>query len=154
MDTLGCHVIAELDGCDPTLLCDPELIRRALVEAARAAGATLLAEHTFKFKDAGVSGFALLAESHISIHTWPEHAYAAVDIYTCGEHTRPELARDALAEWLGSTHQRTSILTRGAPTPDGGHDHRPGEQSRVIVHGGHAHRPMALRARAAAKRAS
>jgi S-adenosylmethionine decarboxylase len=124
MDTLGRHVIAELDGCDVTVLGNPESIRRHLLEAARKAGAKVLADTVFDFKDGGVSGFVLLAESHISIHTWPEHRYAAVDIYTCGDHTVPEKGCTHLADALGASRTRVTSLERGLPDAGGGHDHQ------------------------------
>jgi S-adenosylmethionine decarboxylase len=123
MDTLGRHVIAELDGCDERILRDSDAIRRHLLEAARRAGATVLTEKTFDFKDGGVSGFVLLAESHISIHTWPEHHYAAIDIYTCGEHTMPDKGCIHLADALGATQLRMTSLARGVPGSSGGHEH-------------------------------
>jgi S-adenosylmethionine decarboxylase len=123
MDTLGRHVIAELDGCDGDVISDTESIRRHLLDAARRAGATVLAEETFEFKNGGVSGFVLLAESHISIHTWPEHGYAAIDIYTCGAHTMPDKGAIHLADVLGATHVRMTSLSRGVPGPGGGHEH-------------------------------
>jgi S-adenosylmethionine decarboxylase len=123
MDTRGRHVIAELDGCDPARLTDPAAIRSSLLEAARAAGATALADETFHFRNGGVSGFVLLAESHISIHTWPEHGYAAIDVYTCGLRAMPEVACRYLADCLGAERIRMSVLDRGLPTIDGGHEH-------------------------------
>lgn len=125
MDTLGRHVIAELDGCQPTVLSDSTRIRLWLREAARAAGATLITDEVFDFRNGGVSGFALLAESHVSIHTWPEHGYAAVDIYTCGLNTRPEVACHYLASHLGAQRLAMSSIDRGRPVPGGGHDHGP-----------------------------
>jgi S-adenosylmethionine decarboxylase len=124
METLGRHVIAELDGCDPGLLSDSRAIRRLLLDAARRAGATALADETFAFQNGGVSGFVLLAESHISIHTWPEHRYAAVDIYTCGRHTMPDKACAYLADRMGATQVRTTALDRGVPGMGGGHEQR------------------------------
>jgi S-adenosylmethionine decarboxylase len=122
MDTLGRHVIAELDGCDPVLLSDSKAIRRLLLEAARRAGATALADETFDFKNGGVSGFVLLAESHVSIHTWPEHRYAAVDIYTCGDQAVPDRGCVYLADALGASQMRMTSMTRGVPGR-GGHEH-------------------------------
>jgi S-adenosylmethionine decarboxylase len=124
METRGRHVIAELDGCDAKLLSDPAAIRELLLGAVQEAGATALAEHMFQFRNGGVSGFILLAESHISIHTWPEHGYAAIDIYTCGVHTLPDLACSYLAEHLRASDAQISVLDRGLPTPRGGHEHR------------------------------
>jgi S-adenosylmethionine decarboxylase len=124
METRGRHVIAELDGCDANLLSEPARIRQLLLDAARAAGATVLADQIFQFHNGGVSGFVLLAESHISIHTWPEHGYAALDIYTCGLHTLPDAACSYLAEHLGASSMQVSALDRGLPTALGCHEHR------------------------------
>lgn len=123
MDTLGRHVIAELDGCDAAVLKNCGLIRRHLVEAASRACATVLAEKTYEFKNGGVSGFVLLAESHISIHTWPEHQYAAIDIYTCGDQTMPDKGVLHLADVLGATQIRMTSMSRGVPSATGGHEH-------------------------------
>jgi len=80
----GTHLLVDLWGA--TNLCDPELIDAALREAAEAAGATILHSHFHHFSpNGGVSGVLVLAESHISIHTWPERDFAAVDIFLCGE---------------------------------------------------------------------
>jgi S-adenosylmethionine decarboxylase len=124
METRGRHVIAELDGCDARELSNPKRIRQLLLEAAREAGATALADEFFEFRNGGVSGFVLLAESHISIHTWPEHAYAAVDIYTCGQHTLPDVACCYLADQLGATSAQMSALDRGLTHAARGHEHR------------------------------
>jgi S-adenosylmethionine decarboxylase len=123
MDTLGRHVIAELDGCDEGVVSDPQQVRAHLLESARRAGATVIADQTFEFKNGGVSGFVLLAESHISIHTWPEHRYAAIDIYTCGDHTMPDKGAIHLADALGATQVRMTSMARGVPSACGGHDH-------------------------------
>lgn len=79
----GTHLLVDLWGA--TNLCDPDHIDRALREAAEAAGATILHGHFHHFSpNGGVSGVLVLAESHISIHTWPERDFAAVDIFMCG----------------------------------------------------------------------
>ena len=80
----GMHLLVDLWGaCN---LADPELIERSLRTAAEAAGATILHSHFHHFSpNGGVSGVVVLAESHISIHTWPERDFAAVDIFMCGE---------------------------------------------------------------------
>ena len=79
----GTHLLLDLWGASN--LTDPELIDRALRDAAEAASATILHSHFHHFgPDGGVSGVLVLAESHISIHTWPERDFAAVDIFMCG----------------------------------------------------------------------
>jgi S-adenosylmethionine decarboxylase len=92
------HCVLELYRADATKLNDEAFIREALVDAAEIAGATLLEVRTHAFTPQGVTGFALLAESHLSIHTWPEHEFAAVDAFTCGETTDPERACSYLVE--------------------------------------------------------
>jgi len=83
MKFAGMHLLADLWGARH--LDDPALINAALREAARAAGATILHSHFHHFTpNGGVSGVVVLAESHISIHTWPERDFAAVDIFMCG----------------------------------------------------------------------
>lgn len=79
----GTHLLVDMWGA--TNLDDPEKIDTTLCEAARAAGATILHSHFHHFSpNGGVSGVVVLAESHISIHTWPERNFAAVDIFMCG----------------------------------------------------------------------
>ena len=81
-DYAGDHLLVEFWGaCN---LTDPGAIREALESSARAAGATLLHSHYHSFGDGGVSGVSVLAESHITIHTWPARGYAAIDIFMCG----------------------------------------------------------------------
>ena len=78
----GTHLLLDLWGA--ANLDDPDLIDRTLRRAAEAAGATILHAHFHRFQPDGVSGVVVLAESHISIHTWPERDFAAVDIFMCG----------------------------------------------------------------------
>ena len=88
----GRHCILELYQCDNAKLNDEAFIRTTITSSAKIAGATLINLVTHSFKPQGVTGLALLAESHISIHTWPEIGYAAIDVFTCGDHTMPEKA--------------------------------------------------------------
>lgn len=93
---LGQHVLADLHGVHAALLTDPHRIEALLTEAARAAGATPLFARFHQFGEGqGVTGVLLLQESHISIHTWPEYAFAAVDAFMCGN-CRPQLAIDII----------------------------------------------------------
>ena len=112
--TLGTHLLMELNECNATVLDDMDLIKRALLEAADEAGATVVGELFHKFSPVGVTGIVCIAESHISIHTWPEHAYAAVDIFTCGEKFKPFEAAHLIADSLQSQHCNVMEVKRGA----------------------------------------
>ena len=108
----GLHLIADLHGCAG--LDDLALIERALRAGAEAAGATILEVRLHGFGPGqGVTGVALLAESHISIHSWPEHGYAAVDIFVCGRRCRPDAALEVIAEALGAGEVRETSISRG-----------------------------------------
>ena len=109
----GTHLIAELAGCNQEVLNNEELLREGLREAAQTAGATVLSVHSHKFTPVGVTAFALLAESHISIHTWPELGYAAVDAFTCGQSIRTELAIESVAHALDSKNTKVITVKRG-----------------------------------------
>ena len=90
----GSHIIADFWGASH--LDDREALEAAMIDAVNAAGATLLHIHLHKFGDGGgVSGVAVLAESHISVHTWPERGFAAFDVFMCGDSV-PRKAVDAL----------------------------------------------------------
>ncbi len=109
---IGTHLIADLHGC--AHLDDPAHIERALRATIQAAGAKLLGLHLHHFgPQQGVTGVALLAESHISIHSWPETGYAAVDIFLCGPGERLEAALAVLRMQLEPTSEKVRILTRG-----------------------------------------
>jgi len=118
-EVVGRHVIAELLGGNPNLLDDERYIRSALKEAAERAGGTVLDVTSHKFKPQGVTALALLSESHISIHTWPEHGYCAVDVFTCGSHTNPQLACDFLKKALECTGESVRTLERGTAVSAG-----------------------------------
>ena len=89
MKALGKHLLLELNDCDPKLLNDIGLIREIMLAAANESGATVLGESFHQFSPQGVSGVILIAESHLSVHTWPEHGYAGADILTCGTRVKP-----------------------------------------------------------------
>ncbi len=84
------HILFTLRGCPFGLLDDEAHIRNVLANAATLSESTLLGIQSHKFQPQGVTAVALLAESHISIHTWPEKGMAVCDIFTCGEHTKPK----------------------------------------------------------------
>jgi S-adenosylmethionine decarboxylase len=107
-------VIGELYGCDPASLRDLEGIVETVRRAAREAGATIVGDFANKYdKGEGVSYILVVKESHISVHTWPELGYAAVDIYTCGEHVDPWRAFDVIAESLNPKTVSVMEIKRG-----------------------------------------
>lgn len=114
MDCAGTHLIADLWDCQG--LDDAALVEAALREAAAAANATLLRVHVHGFGEgAGVTGVALLAESHVTVHTWPEHGYAACDIFLCGRLCAAEPALEALAHRLSAARREIHLIRRGQP---------------------------------------
>jgi len=125
MELVGKHCILELYDCDPARLDDEAFLRTAITTAAKRAGATLLNLITHQFQPQGVTGLALLAESHISIHTWPESGYAAIDVFTCGDHTMPERACEVLSQELGSGRQHLRSFRRRAPNTVPEEDRQP-----------------------------
>jgi S-adenosylmethionine decarboxylase proenzyme len=95
------------------ILDDPEFLRPIIEEAVRAAGAEVIKTSLHQFKPQGVSGVVILAESHLAVHTWPEHGYAAVEIFTCGEKPDPEAGHRYLLEKLKPAHHTVRVLERG-----------------------------------------
>ncbi|MBI4241673.1 MAG: S-adenosylmethionine decarboxylase proenzyme [Candidatus Rokubacteria bacterium] len=108
MRALGRHLLLELFDCDAELLNDLDAVKTALVEAARRARATIVDVVFHEFNPFGISGVVVIAESHLSIHTWPEHRYAAVDIFSCGTLLQPEKAASYLVDQFGA--ERTSVI--------------------------------------------
>ena len=113
MNYLGRHVIVDLYECDPAKLNDCDLIRNAMIESALAAGATIVGDIFHHFAPQGVSGAVVIAESHISIHTWPELGYAACDLFTCGKSVDPWKAFELLREALNCQRHKEQEIQRG-----------------------------------------
>ncbi len=95
----GKHVYGNLFDCDPEVLSDPRRLKEIVEEAAGVGNMTLL-DIKYWVISPGVSIVAIILESHISIHTWPEHRFATVDVYSCGEHTKPEEAFNYIVKAL------------------------------------------------------
>ena len=114
MKALGKHVILELYDCNYDILNHKEEIARIITESVRRSGATLLHPFFHQFSPQGVSGVAVIAESHFSIHTWPEYGYAAVDIFTCGEEIDSDVAVSFLKEEFAAERMQVMELKRGA----------------------------------------
>lgn len=115
-ENIGRHCILELYECDQAKLNDEAFIRTTITSSARIAGAKLLNLLTHSFNPQGVTGLALLAESHISIHTWPEIGFAAIDVFTCGKHTMPEQACKSLAKDFEAKNLSFKSIDREIPS--------------------------------------
>jgi len=95
---LGTHLLIELKNCNPEILKDLESVKNILVDAAKKANATIISVNFHEFNPFGISGVVVIAESHLTIHTWPEYGFAAVDVFTCGETIKPEIAAQYIIE--------------------------------------------------------
>ena len=113
MNALGKHLLLELKDCDKEVLNDLSFIKKVLLQAANEAGTTVLGESFHQFNPHGVSGVVVIAESHIFIHTWPEHGYAAVDIFTCGDTVQPQKAAQLLVKELRAESHSMLEIQRG-----------------------------------------
>ncbi|MET0264570.1 MAG: adenosylmethionine decarboxylase [Duganella sp.] len=111
----GTHLLADLGGIAAEKLCNSDMLDQLLRAAAQAAHARVLHSHFHGFGDGqGVTGVVLLAESHISLHTWPECGFAAADIFMCGD-AQPELALAIIEQALQPSARRITTVLRAPP---------------------------------------
>jgi len=113
MDTMGRHVISELWGCNTEKLNDMKFIEETFVDAALRSGAEVREVAFHKFAPHGVSGVVIISESHLTIHSFPEHGYASIDVYTCGDRIDPNVAANFIAEALEADTRENVELPRG-----------------------------------------
>jgi S-adenosylmethionine decarboxylase len=113
LHALGTHLLVELRDCNPDILKDLNKVKDALVSAAKEAKATIIDVSFHEFNPFGISGMVVIAESHLSIHTWPEYGYAAVDIFTCGDIIKPEVAAQYLIHKFESKTPSIVEMKRG-----------------------------------------
>ncbi len=117
MVKLGTHLIVDAWQAPADLLNDPDRIRTAIMDAIYAGEATLIDLCVHQFSPHGVTATATLAESHIAIHTWPEHGYFAADLFFCGQ-GKPDLAMKLLQTALQAKKIKITEVTRGfSPIP-------------------------------------
>ena len=108
----GQHLILDFYGCNQELLDDYEALKTIFEDSLELSNATVLKVTGNKFEPQGVTLLALLAESHASMHTWPEHKYCAMDFYTCGVTSRPEEIVEYLYIKLGANSRLLRNLER------------------------------------------
>ncbi len=113
MYALGTHLLVELRECNTEILKNLEKVRNALVSAAKEAKATIVDVSFHEFNPFGISGVVVIAESHLTIHTWPEYDYAAIDIFTCGDIIKPEVAASFLIKQFECRNPSIVEMKRG-----------------------------------------
>ena len=113
MKTLGRHLLIELYDCNPKVISDVRKVEDIMVGAAKAAHATIVDAVFHNFNPNGISGVIVIAESHLSIHSWPEYNFASVDIYTCGSTVDPWKAYRYLEKNFGAKNITVMEMKRG-----------------------------------------
>ena len=111
---LGRQMTVEFYDCDPARLADVSLMEKVFLDSAHESGATVIESNFHQFVPQGVSGVVVISESHFAVHAWPEHEYAAVDLFTCGENVDFDKAIEVIARGIGSKSQVvSSLINRG-----------------------------------------
>lgn len=113
IQNLGNHLIAELYECNTKIINNPQQVERIMQKAVEISGATMVQSVIHKFNPHGVSGVCVIEESHYSIHTWPEYAYCAVDIFTCGTKIDYHSALNYLKKSFQAQNISVSEIKRG-----------------------------------------
>lgn len=113
MKRVGRHLIIELWGCNQAAMSSEEQVAETIAQTIAACGATLLDLQIYPSSSAGINGVAILAESHVMVRTWPGYGYVAVDIFTCGQHTDPNLAVPVLQQFFAPEQMQVLELNRG-----------------------------------------
>lgn len=113
LEQLGRHILVEYYNCDEEILKSHKIIEDMMISAAEKANATVVQSVFHLFNPWGVSGAVVIQESHLTIHTWPEFGYAAVDLFTCGDSVNPWVAFDYLNQELKAERSESMEVTRG-----------------------------------------
>jgi spermidine synthase len=110
MNSLGRHILVEFSNCNAQVLNDAAIVEKAMTEAAKIAGATVINSTFHHFSPWGISGVVVIQESHLAIHTWPEYKYAAVDLFTCGESVDPWVCFEHLKQIFQANYSAMELL--------------------------------------------
>ncbi|SNR82130.1 adenosylmethionine decarboxylase [Desulfurobacterium atlanticum] len=111
--TLGVHIVADMYGCDPEILKSADRMAEIFEGAVKEANLNKLSSHFHQFYPHGATGVIVISESHLSFHTWPEHGYVAIDVYTCGDHSLAFKAFDYIMEKLNPERVEKEVHFRG-----------------------------------------
>ncbi len=134
MKILGRHLLVEYADCEKSILDDMRTLEKVLTEAVKRSGATIVRSVFHRYAPQGISGVIVIAESHLSIHTWPEYGYASVDLFTCGELIDPYKAHEYLKKALSSGRAQVREMKRGIPSStDEMINHKPGLPARATA---------------------
>ena len=118
LNALGTHLLVEMKKCNHEILLDIAQIKHFMIAAAVESGATVVDTSWNEFNPIGFSGVVVIAESHLTIHTWPEYDYAAVDIFTCGNVIKPEIAAEYLIKRFECQNPSIVEIKRGILSPN------------------------------------
>lgn len=113
MEALGRQILVEFYDCDSDKINDVEFIESSFLSAVRTSKATIISHNFHKFSPHGISGVVVIAESHVTIHSWPEYNYAAVDIFTCGDTIDPWVIQENLKKAFNSKNTSSMEMKRG-----------------------------------------
>ncbi len=116
--TVGNHILADMYGIKPELLERKETLKDIIEEAVRVGNLTKISSDYYQFEPIGASGVVLLAESHISFHTWPEYGLITVDLFTCGDPSKADVAFEYIRESLQPTDIDFVKKRRGEKSPE------------------------------------
>lgn len=107
------QIIAEFYGCSPELISQSKTVKRFINRAVKRSNLTKIRSHYHQFRPSGVTGVVLLAESHITMHSWPEYNYLALDLFSCGDRKKARVALEQLVKDFKPAHVKKKIITRG-----------------------------------------
>lgn len=110
---LGRHALIDFYGCHRGLINDEGALREMLLKAASASGAGVVLDVSHRFSPLGVSVLIVIKESHMALHTWPEHGFAALDVFSCSESIKVEVVKKMLREALNAKGMRSRTILRG-----------------------------------------
>lgn len=113
METTSHHFLVEVYGVQSELLDNLDELQNIFLEAVKVGGATYISHHFHRFSPQGVSGVVVIAESHLSIHSWPEKGYAALDVFTCGDKNIGDSVLNYIINKLNTTEYQIRYILRG-----------------------------------------
>lgn len=112
-DNFGVHIVSDLYGCSPEKLMKTEEIEKAIETAIQESHLTKITSHFHQFKPYGFTGFVLLSESHLAVHTWPEYGYVSLDVYSCGPPDGSFSAHKKIVDFFKPEKVSTNVFMRG-----------------------------------------